>query len=75
MKTLEVWILVDSDGDYVASHDADALNGMYADELQELEEAAGIRRIKVTLTVPLPTPIELTGEVAAEPVAGVLKVA
>ncbi len=64
MQEVEVWVLIDSNGDYVASDDADLLNERYEERVQEVSAAEGTRRIKITLKVPLPAVIELTGTVA-----------
>ncbi len=64
--TIEVWVLVDENGDHVASHDVDLLDELYADTIGD-GESLGMRYVKCTLTVPLPTTIELTGEVKDEP--------
>ncbi|MBP3954001.1 hypothetical protein J8F10_01645 [Gemmata sp. G18] len=63
---VEVWVLVDSNGDYEVSKDS-----------EELQPAAGLssRMVKVTINVPTPKPVELVATVAAEPDAGELKVA
>lgn len=72
--TVEVWVLVDEDGNYVASHDVDRLCEEYDDVIGGDRDSTSFRRIKVTLTVPLPKPVELTGVVPAEPVGGELRV-
>ena len=41
----------------------------------DLADAGGLRRLKITVKVPLPEPFELTGEVAANEVPSALKVA
>ncbi len=74
MVEVEVWVLVDDSGDYVASHDSDALKEAYEDKVQEIGEAAGLRRVKLTVKVPLPKPIELVGT-ASETEEATLKVA
>ncbi|MBP3959440.1 hypothetical protein J8F10_29705 [Gemmata sp. G18] len=63
---VEVWVLVDENGDYEVSKDAD-----------ELQPAAGLasRMVKITVNVPTPKPVELVATVAAEPDAGELRVA
>jgi hypothetical protein len=62
--TVEVWVLVDDCGDYVVATDPDRLGEEYEADVQDLANAGGLRRVKVTLTVPLPEPVELTGVVA-----------
>jgi hypothetical protein len=61
--TAEVWVLVDAAGDYVASDDADLLKELYEEKVQELGNADGFRRVKLTVKIPLPQVIELAGEV------------
>lgn len=72
--TVELWVLVDEGGDYVACENADALHERYEEIIGGGSEQS-LRRIKVTLTVPLPKPVELVGTVAAEPATGELKTA
>ena len=63
-KKIEVWVLVDNDGDHVASHDPSDLNATYDQQIRDIESADGLRRIKIVLDVILPEPvILLTGEV------------
>jgi hypothetical protein len=63
---VEVWVMVDENGDYEVSKDAD-----------DLQPAAGLaaRMVKVTVNVPTPKPVELVATVAAEPATGELKAA
>jgi hypothetical protein len=66
MTEVELWVLVDENGDYEVSKDA-----------ADLQADAGLasRVVKVTLRVPTPEPVELEAEIAAEPSVGELKVA
>ena len=66
MKTIkcEVWLLVDEDGDYVSSTDPDLLAEQYEESVGEIDKAQGLRRIKLTVEVPLPTVCELAGVVS-----------
>lgn len=64
--TVEVWIVVDSCGDYVVAKDEADLNDVYESDIQALGDAEGLRRVKVTLTVPLPVVVELSGTVPAD---------
>lgn len=75
VQEIEVWVMVNDQGEYVAHGDADKLAGLYAEEVGEIAEAGGIRRIRLAVKVPLPEPIELTGEAAAEPEPGELRAA
>ncbi len=71
--TVEIWVLVDEEGDYVALDCPDALHERY-DEVHSTEQRdlRCTRRVKITLTIPLPRPVELVGTVAAEPEGGEL---
>lgn len=60
---VKVWVLVDEIGDYVASHDADALNDLYEEQIRSVSEAEGLRRVQITLTVPLPVPFQVEGSI------------
>lgn len=65
-----IWVAVDESGDVVVTTDEVELEERTTDEL-----APPIRVVKVTVTVPLPVMLELTGEVPAEPNATKLKLA
>ncbi|VTS00803.1 unnamed protein product [Gemmata massiliana] len=62
---IEVWVLVDENGDYEVSKDA-----------SDLQPEAGLasRMVKIKLTVPTPRAVELEAEIEEEPNAGELKV-
>lgn len=75
MQEVEVWIMVNDQGEYVAHTDADGLTERYGEEIGDIAEAGGLRRVKVTVNVPLPEPFELTGAVKVEEECGTLKVA
>lgn len=66
MVEVELWVLVDENGDYEVSKDA-----------SELQAGAGLasRMVKVKLNIPTPAAVELEAEIAEEPAAGELKVA
>ena len=66
MIEVELWVLVDEDGEYEVSKDAD-----------DLQAGAGLasRMVKVTVRVPTPKAVELVAMVGAESAAGELKVA
>jgi hypothetical protein len=55
---LEVWVMIDDNGDAVVSLDPDTLAEKYEEDVQACSDAGGLRRIKVTLTVALPTVLE-----------------
>jgi hypothetical protein len=64
--TVTVWVLVDGDGNHVAHDDEAALVDAYEERIQPLADAGGVRRVKLTVKVPLPVTIELSGEVTAD---------
>jgi hypothetical protein len=64
MHEIEVWVLVDEDGDFVVAKDAADLAERYDDEIGS-DSAAARRVVKVTLKVDLPSHVELTGEAPA----------
>lgn len=72
---VEVWVMVDADGDYVVAKDREALAEKYEEEFTTLNSEVTTRFIKLTVQVPTPKPIELTAVVADEPAAGELKAA
>ncbi|MBP3959591.1 hypothetical protein J8F10_30470 [Gemmata sp. G18] len=63
---VEVWVIVDEDGNYEVSREADELVG---------QAGKASRMVKITVNVPTPKPVELVATVAAEIDAGELKVA
>ncbi len=72
MCEVEVWIVIDENGDYAVAATQEAAVERFADEVGgEL----ATRQVKVTLKVPLPKPLEMTGEVPAEPEGAELRVA
>jgi hypothetical protein len=58
---LEIWAMVNEDGEYVATHDEDNLSDLYDDCIGGTP--TNCRTVKLNLTVPLPQPIEVSGEV------------
>lgn len=59
---VELWVLVDEDGNHVAHHDVDQLADLY-DEAIGGDAGKARRVVKVTLSVPMPEVTELTGVV------------
>ena len=57
----EIWLLVNSDGGYVVSHDEDQVSDLYNDEIGGVP--ANCRTIHISLSVPLPRGIEVSAEV------------
>jgi hypothetical protein len=64
--TVDVWMCVDSAGDYGIGKDEASARENYESEIQSLSDADGFRLVKVSVTVPLPEPIELEVEAPAE---------
>lgn len=64
---VEVWVMVNDQGEYVAHEDNDQLAEAYGERIGELNEAGGIRRVKVKVRVPLPEVIEVEAEAEEEP--------
>jgi len=56
----EVWMIVDEDGDFVASHSQDALAELWESEIGELDFGKAHRIVKIVVRVPLPCPVVAT---------------
>jgi hypothetical protein len=61
---VEVWVVVDQDGDYECAPSQSDAEERFTDNVSEQPE--GKRLVKLTVKVPLPTVIELAGEVTAD---------
>lgn len=68
MKTapVELWICLDSNGDFAIGLDADSARTSYEETIGPLAECDGFRLLKLALIAPVPEPICLTGWVAPE---------
>ncbi len=67
--TVEVWVIVDCDGNYSVGLDLDAAHEVYDGEYG----AQGPRRVlKLAVDCPIPAEVELTGAVPAEAAPGKL---
>ncbi|MCC6419943.1 MAG: hypothetical protein IT429_17040 [Gemmataceae bacterium] len=75
MIDVEVWVLIDEAGDYAIAKDDAALVEAYENDVQSIGDAGCTRRVKVSLEVPRPEPMVLSGTVPAEPSEGKLTVA
>ncbi len=62
----EVWVMVDESGDYVVAVQESDLADRYAEDIQDIGSAGGLRRIKIVVTVPLPETVELAGVVPVQ---------
>ena len=69
---VEVWILVDENGDYVCCVNRDELKNKHDEDVGGLDDGLATRIVKVSLAVPTPKPVELSATVAEEPAAGEL---
>lgn len=72
--TIEIWVLIDEQGDYAVGNDAETASQRFTDDVGD-DLALGRRMVKLTVKVPLPTTIELTGEVEIEEEVSELKTA
>jgi hypothetical protein len=75
MTMVEVYVVIDENGDVIATHDADKIGDLWEECVGPPDASACRRIVKVTLTIPTPKPIEMAATVAAEPAAGELKAA
>jgi hypothetical protein len=66
--------LVDAKGAYAFGTDQAAARTAYTETIGALEETDGFRLIKVTLTVPVPPILEMSGDVPELPAPGKLTV-
>lgn len=76
MIEVEVWVLVDANGNAAADCDPDHLKDEYeADYGEALDPQTPSRVVKIKLRIPAPAPVELAAEVPAEANAGTIAVA
>lgn len=73
--TCEIFVCIDSEGQYAVGTDADLARQAYEEDVGCLNEQDGFRLVKVTLTVPLPKAVELTGTVPSDDTDATLDVA
>lgn len=71
---VEAWVLVDDTGDYAVGKAAELATEAYENEVQELTATSGYRMVKLTVTVPLPEVVELSGVVPSDGEAATLQV-
>jgi len=74
-KTIEVWVLVDENGEYECGADTETAAERYRDNVGEPDGTVTYRAVKLTVKVPLPTTIELSGEVTVEELPALLSAA
>ncbi len=75
MVAVEVWVMIDEDGDYAIAKDNDELAAAYDGDIGGDRDTLCTRRVKITVNVPKPRPVELVATVAEEPAAGELAAA
>ncbi len=63
MHEIEVWVLVDQDGDYEVAKGADNAEERFKEEIGDC--LAGSRMVKVTLTVEVPEPLTISAVIPA----------
>jgi hypothetical protein len=65
--TVEVWLIVDQDGDTAQGNSLDAAKEDYAENIGALDDQDGFRAVKVLVRVPLPevSVVEVTAEAPA----------
>lgn len=66
MIEVELFLLVDSNGDRVCGLTADAAREMYESDIGNLNECEGFRLVKLLVKVPLPEVVALTGTAPAQ---------
>ena len=56
---IEVWVMVDENGDYGVGRDTDSMASDYVDNIGN-DDTCSKRHIKLTIKVPKPKPLEVT---------------
>jgi hypothetical protein len=59
---VEIFVVVDAAGDYGVGTDAENARTHYEDSVGDLTNSDGFRTLKLTVTIPLPEIMTLTGE-------------
>lgn len=72
MQEIEIFVIVDENGDYAIHKERSEVEQAYCDDIGDAEAAK--RLIVVKLNVPLPKPIEVTATVPAEPSTATVEV-
>lgn len=62
-EKLTVFVVVDADGNYEVGPDADTARARYEENVGTLGECDGFRFVEMTVSVPLPKPIEVSVDV------------
>lgn len=63
MNEFDVWMCVDSAGDYAVGTDECSAREAYEKSIQPLADCDGFRLVKLSVTMPLPVPIEIAVDV------------
>ncbi len=66
MVAVEVWVMVDEDGNFVAECKRETLKERYESDVGELDGMLATRTVCITVNVPKPKPVELVATVATE---------
>ena len=61
-ETIELWACIDACGDYACGTSEEAAREKYEEDIGPLSECSGFRLVKVSVSVPLPEPVELEDE-------------
>lgn len=61
-ESIELWACIDARGDYAAGKSEEEAREKYEEDIGPLAECSGFRLVKLTVSVPLPEPVELSGE-------------
>lgn len=67
MCEVEVWVLVDENGDAVADVNPEHLRDEYEADVGDLEPQMARRVVKITVRIPKPRPVELVAVIGDEP--------
>lgn len=69
-KELEIFAIIDSDGDYAVGADRDEAAERYENNVGDIDDTDGFRIVRLVVQVPVPEVVTLSGEVSvvAEPV-------
>jgi hypothetical protein len=57
----DIYLMINSDGEYVATHNGDYVNELYGDEIGGTPD--NVRTIHLTLSVPLPYGVEASATI------------
>lgn len=69
MEALEIYVVVDSDGNYSCGVNASLARENYGNDVQAIEEADGFRMVCVKLQVALPAEVTVEGTVSHDDAA------